>query len=147
MRRTPSLSSLPGPLWPWVVAPDRVLSMSQIELNCTLMLNWIAWNGTVWHWNCVLLLNWFIWNRTVFMYKMNLALINYNGWCTIKPNQTKPNYLNMCKQLTNSKLNYTYKIAVLWTVAERKNFKLLFSAGIILAVDVSILYFRPMRMI
>ena len=23
---------LPGPLWPWVVAPDRVLSMGQIEL-------------------------------------------------------------------------------------------------------------------
>ena len=27
MRNTPSLSSLPGPLWPGVVAPDRVLSM------------------------------------------------------------------------------------------------------------------------
>ena len=25
---------LPGPLWPDVVASDRVLSMSQIELNC-----------------------------------------------------------------------------------------------------------------
>ena len=32
-------------------------------------------------------------------------------------------------------------------VAERKNFKLLFRAGIILAVEVSILHFRPMRMI
>ena len=28
----PSLPLLPGPLWPRVVAPDRVLSMSQIEL-------------------------------------------------------------------------------------------------------------------
>ena len=36
---------LPGPLWPGVVAPDRVLSMGQIELNC--MLNWIVWNRTV----------------------------------------------------------------------------------------------------
>ena len=27
MRRTPSLPSLPGPLWPGVVAPDRVLSI------------------------------------------------------------------------------------------------------------------------
>ena len=27
MRSTPSLPSLPGPLWPRVVAPDRVLSM------------------------------------------------------------------------------------------------------------------------
>ena len=32
-------------------------------------------------------------------------------------------------------------------VAERKNFKLLLSSGIVLAVEVSILYFRPMRMI
>ena len=30
---TPSLTSLPGSLWPGVVAPDRVLSMSQIKLN------------------------------------------------------------------------------------------------------------------
>ena len=29
---TPTLPSFPGPLWPAVVAPDRVLSMSQIEL-------------------------------------------------------------------------------------------------------------------
>ena len=27
MRSTPSLPSLPGPLWPGVVAPDRALSM------------------------------------------------------------------------------------------------------------------------
>ena len=39
MRSIPSLPSLPGPLWPEVVAPDRVLSMGQIELNCVLMLN------------------------------------------------------------------------------------------------------------
>ena len=32
MWRTPSLSFLPGPLRPGVVAPDRVQSMSQIEL-------------------------------------------------------------------------------------------------------------------
>ena len=32
-------------------------------------------------------------------------------------------------------------------VAERKNFKSLFSEGIILTVEVSILNFRPMRMI
>ena len=34
MRSTPSLPSLPGPLWPGMVAPYRVLSMGQIELNC-----------------------------------------------------------------------------------------------------------------
>ena len=47
MRSTPSLPSLPGPLWPGVVAPDRVLSMGQIELSCILMLNWIVRNRTV----------------------------------------------------------------------------------------------------
>ena len=35
MQSTPSLLSLPDPLWPGVVAPDRVLSMSQIEIKCT----------------------------------------------------------------------------------------------------------------
>ena len=39
MRSTLSLPSLPGPLWPGVVAPDRVISMAQIELKCVLMLN------------------------------------------------------------------------------------------------------------
>ena len=39
MRSTPSLSSLPGPLWSGVVAPDKVLSIGQIELNYVLMLN------------------------------------------------------------------------------------------------------------
>ena len=34
-------------LWPGVVAPNRVLSMGQIELSSVLMLNWIVWNGTV----------------------------------------------------------------------------------------------------
>ena len=42
MRNTPSWPSLPGPLWPGVVAPDRVLSIGQIELKCVLMLNWIS---------------------------------------------------------------------------------------------------------
>ncbi len=36
MRSTPSLPSLPGPLWPGVVAPDRALSMGQIELTAFL---------------------------------------------------------------------------------------------------------------
>ena len=32
MKSTPSLPLHPGPLWPGVAAPDRVLSMGQIEL-------------------------------------------------------------------------------------------------------------------
>ena len=47
------LPSLPGPLCHGVVAPDRVLSMGRTELNCVLMLNWIAWNRTVLTFNCV----------------------------------------------------------------------------------------------
>ena len=43
---TLSLPLLPGLLWPVVVAPDRVLSMGQIELNGVLMLNWIVWKRT-----------------------------------------------------------------------------------------------------
>ena len=31
-QNTSSLPLLPGPLWPGVVAPDRVISMGQIEL-------------------------------------------------------------------------------------------------------------------
>ena len=47
MQSTPSLLSLPGSLWPGVVTPDGVLSLSQIELNCVLMLNCIVWNRRV----------------------------------------------------------------------------------------------------
>ena len=47
MRSTSLLPSLPGPLWPGVVAPDRVLRLGQIELNFVFTLNWIAWNRTV----------------------------------------------------------------------------------------------------
>ena len=61
MWSTPSLPSLPGPLWPGMVASDRVLSMGQIELNRVLMLNWIVWNRTVWQ-------DWIAWNGTVFFY-------------------------------------------------------------------------------
>ena len=66
MWSTLSLPSLPGPLCPGVVAPNRVLSMGQIELNCVLILNWV------------------VWNRTVYMYKNGLGI----NWCAIKRNQT-----------------------------------------------------------
>ena len=42
-----SLPSLPGSLWPWVIEPDRVLSMGQAELNWVLILKWIVWNRNV----------------------------------------------------------------------------------------------------
>ena len=65
MGSTPSLPSLPGPLWPGVVAPDKgpVFELNRtkpwfddftgfflgggLHLNSILILNWIAWNGTV----------------------------------------------------------------------------------------------------
>ena len=51
------------------VAPDRVLSMSQIGLNCVLMLNWIVWNRTVFDiLSCILMQNWIVWNRIVLTF-------------------------------------------------------------------------------
>ena len=35
------------------------------------------------------MLNWIVWNRTVYMYKMDLALIIYNGCCAIKPKRSE----------------------------------------------------------
>ena len=64
MRSIPSLPSLPSTLWPRVAAPDRALSIGQIELNCVLMLNWIVWNCIVW--NRPVWLNGIAWNKNVF---------------------------------------------------------------------------------
>ena len=50
MRSITSLPSLPCPLCPGDVTPDRTLFIGQIELNWELMLNWIAWNRTVLTW-------------------------------------------------------------------------------------------------
>ena len=47
MQSSPLLPSLPGPIKSVVIAPDRVISTGQIELNCVLILNWIVWNRTV----------------------------------------------------------------------------------------------------
>ena len=47
MQSTPSLPSFLGPFCSGLVAPNRVQSMGQKELNCVLMLNWIVWKRTV----------------------------------------------------------------------------------------------------
>ena len=39
MRSISLLPLLPGPLWPVVIANDRVLSKGQIEINSVLVLN------------------------------------------------------------------------------------------------------------
>ena len=47
MRNTHSMLLLSGSFWFGVLAPDRILSMGQVKLNCVLILNWIARNRTV----------------------------------------------------------------------------------------------------
>ena len=64
VQSTPSLPSLPGSLWPGVVAPDSVLSNRHIELNCTHAK--FLEIRLFWHLNCVLMLKWIFRNRTVF---------------------------------------------------------------------------------
>ena len=59
MRNTPSLPSLPGPLWAGVVATDKDLIYGLNRTNCILMLSRIVWIRTVWQ-------NWLAWNRNVF---------------------------------------------------------------------------------
>ena len=39
MQSTYSLPLLQGPHWPGVIAPVKVLSMGQIEVNCVLIVN------------------------------------------------------------------------------------------------------------
>ena len=70
MLSTSSFLSFSGSLWPVVVALDRILFMSQIELNSVLMLNWI------------------VWNRTVYKYKNGFGINNLQ-W--LMYHKTKPN--------------------------------------------------------
>ena len=88
MWSTPLLPSLPGPLWPGVVAPERVLFMGQIELNCILMLNWLFEIELFLTWKlCTYAkLNCLKWN--CFCIKMDLAL-NNQQWLMF--HKTKPN--------------------------------------------------------
>ena len=107
MRSTSPLPSLPGPLWLWVVAPDKAVSMGQIEINFLPMLNWIVWNRTVLtsnlctytKLNCLEI-------ELLICIQIDLALITYNDWCAVKPNQTKPKQIDgPCLTLTR-KLDY-----------------------------------------
>ena len=94
MRSTPLLPSLPDPVWPGVVAPNRVLSMSQIELNSVITLN-----GTVWN-----------------LLFLDLTVCKRKNCTYVKLNCLKENFfdIQLCKQ------NCTYKsIVKLATVVER----------------------------
>ena len=70
MLSTPSLQSLPAPLWSGVVAPDRVPSMGQIELNCNYAkLNCLKFTVFIFNYvltkKCVRIIKWIVWNKTV----------------------------------------------------------------------------------
>ena len=54
MRSTPSFTSLPGPLWAGVVAPNKGPIYGLNRTNSMLMLNWIVY------------VNWIAWSRNVF---------------------------------------------------------------------------------
>ena len=79
----PLLPLLPGLLWPGVVAPDKVLSVGEIELNFVLILSWIVWNRTVLTFNCFLNKNYTYTNLNSL--KFNLVLNGpKKGWYAVK---------------------------------------------------------------
>ena len=70
MRSTPSLASLPGPLWSEVVAPNKGPIYGLNRTNCILMLNWIIWIRTVW-------LNWIAWTFFTIKLYLHLKMLNW----------------------------------------------------------------------
>ena len=50
----------------------------------------LFWHLTVCKQKTKLILIRIVWNKTILRMKIHLALMNYNGWCAIKTNQTKP---------------------------------------------------------
>ena len=77
MQSIPSVPSLPDPLWPGVVAPDRILSLGQTVMKCVLMLEL----------KFILLLNWITWNRSVLRFKLRtyakLNCLKWNCFCML----------------------------------------------------------------
>ena len=69
-----------------MVAPDGVISMGQIELNCVLMLNRVVWNRTAFVFKTELF------EKELFIcMKTDLALINLQ-W--LMCHKTQPNQTN-----------------------------------------------------
>ena len=68
MRNTPSLPSLPGLLWPGVVAPDKgpIYGLNRTK---PCFFHYIDF----WHLNCVFMLNWIVWNRTVLTLELRTS--------------------------------------------------------------------------
>ena len=70
------LPLFPSPLG--ILAPDRVLSMGQIEQNGVLMQYWIVLNSKGFVIETVISLNWIVWNITIL--RFNCVSKNYT--CT-----------------------------------------------------------------
>ena len=85
MRNTPLFSLLPCPLWPGVLATG---SYQRAKPNYTELLE----------------------TELYICSKRNLALITKNGWCTIKPNQSKSIPIFTCREKHCSQSHYNIKI-------------------------------------
>ena len=80
---SPSLRSLPGPLWPGVEAPDRVLSMCPLELNRSFLRVLFFFSFRL---RIYAELNRLIWNCfafVTFQIKVDLEVIAMNGHSTL----------------------------------------------------------------
>ena len=65
------------------------LILLTLPFNFVDILNWIAWNRTVWSFNCV---------ETNDGYLIKMVVLNSSSW----------KYLTVCKQMRNGKKNYSY---------------------------------------
>ena len=114
IRNTPSLPSLPGPFWPRVVAPDRALSMDEIELNS------IFESLLFWHLNCVLMLNWIARNRIVLTSNIMLNWIIRNKLRSYgKLNYLKENCFDIETVLTLNRLVWIRTFWLNWIAWNR----------------------------
>ena len=81
MRSTPLLPSLPGPLWPGVIAPDKrpIYGLNRTKACFFHYTDFCIYTAYLcgtevfkielsWHRNCVFMLNWIIWNKTVWSF-------------------------------------------------------------------------------
>ena len=77
MRSISSLPSLPDPLWPGVVAPDRVLFIGPIEQNLSTYAKRNCLKcSCLWLWNYVLMQNRTVWNRIVLTFTRTFLTSN-----------------------------------------------------------------------
>ena len=69
------------------------------------------------------------------MYKMDLALINYNGWCAI-PNQTKPNLFSLLLSLSLSLSPFLFSL-LLYSLFSAVHIKKMYTISMISVVRIT----------